>query len=133
MKISEDNKFVEAELRKLWPEEPAWYIAMSLRKCGEPIVSIGKKHYEKRLVYCIFMDGEEHWFPETCVEGYWQEEPMQITPDGTIAPVKTLRDEFAMAALGLMGGDVRWANAGEKYIAENAYEIADAMMEARKK
>ena len=45
---------------------------------------------------------------------------------------KTLRDEFAMAALPSLASrhraDVAWAE-----IAPTAYKIADAMMEARKK
>lgn len=39
---------------------------------------------------------------------------------------KTLRDEFAMAALVLCGGNML-----ESYTARDAYKIADAMLEAR--
>lgn len=48
---------------------------------------------------------------------------------------KTLRDEFAIAALtGLIGGrkDFSHPEMTTKFIAEVAYEFADAMLEARR-
>ena len=51
--------------------------------------------------------------------------PIEPSPE-----TKTLRDEFAMAALtGMITADHEFTDR----IAEEAYEIADAMMEARKK
>lgn len=45
--------------------------------------------------------------------------------------VKTLRDEFAIAALtGILARSSRTQN--DEAVAEDAYEIADAMLEARK-
>lgn len=52
---------------------------------------------------------------------------------GAGGPVKTLRDEMAMAALNaflIIKYDEGWTAA---YIANRAYTIADEMMEARKK
>lgn len=43
------------------------------------------------------------------------------------APQRTLRDEFAMAALAGSNPD------SPRYLAEWAYDVADAMIEARKK
>lgn len=54
---------------------------------------------------------------------------------GAGGPVKTLRDEMAMAALtGIANNDFDFEEDWPAtYIAERAYVIADAMMEARKK
>lgn len=45
--------------------------------------------------------------------------------------VKTLRDEFAMAALSLATDGI-WDVTKFSAVAERAYQIADAMIEARK-
>ncbi|KPK13973.1 MAG: hypothetical protein AMJ56_00565 [Anaerolineae bacterium SG8_19] len=45
-----------------------------------------------------------------------------------MGPIATLRDQFAMAAL----GGINVKNFQPRDIAEMAYELADAMMEARK-
>ena len=127
MKIKDDEAFVWAACA-----ETRLTVRDQIVRCGQECI-VQRRDDSDGLLLCLFSDCKSVWFPKSCVVEDELEEPMQITPDGTIAPVKTLRDEFAMAALGLMGGDVRWANAGKKYIAENAYEIADAMMEARKK
>ena len=141
MKITDDVRLIQKEFEQIGITTTYPH----LRRTGKESTVIRYDDSDGTAL-CRFSDDICTWFPKSCVELEPQDEPssfpsladvdkepMQILPDGTIAPVKTLRDEFAMAALGLMGGDVRWANAGEKYIAENAYEIADAMMEARKK
>ena len=127
MKIKDDEAFVWAACA-----ETRLTVRDQIVRCGQECI-VQRRDDSDGLLLCLFSDCKSVWFPKSCVVEDELEEPMQILPDGTLTPVKTLRDEFAMAALGLMGGDVRWANAGEKYIAENAYEIADAMMEARKK
>lgn len=55
--------------------------------------------------------------------------PMQIMPDGTIQPVITLRDQFAMATL--TGLITKHGDEGSKAAAEISYRYADAMMKAR--
>ena len=45
---------------------------------------------------------------------------------------KTLRDEFAMAALPVVLSEWGYPSASEFLVAEKAYKLADAMMEARK-
>lgn len=53
---------------------------------------------------------------------------------GTYAPeAKTLRDEFAMAALTGMMADHTAPNKPPEFFADLAYKYANAMMEARKK
>ena len=54
-------------------------------------------------------------------------DPFQYTPDLNRDGCKTLVDEFAMAALTTI--DRHWP---EETMATRAYEIAHAMMEARK-
>jgi len=55
------------------------------------------------------------------------------TTSGELAPDKTLRDEFAMAALtGLLAGAYS-ESPSDKITALAAYKLADAMMEAREK
>lgn len=135
MKIKENAMFVREEILRVWPTEPAWSIATLLKKCGQPIIFIGKKDHEKGLVYCKFTDGEAYWFPASCIEGYEPEEPMQILPEGTMVTIKTLRDEFAMAAMEslLLSWLDEVAKIDEAKLAEMSYKISDAMMEARKK
>ena len=48
-------------------------------------------------------------------------------------PQKTLRDEFAMAALAGMMANPMWDDDDTPDIAGCAYVLADAMLEARKK
>lgn len=61
----------------------------------------------------------------------------RVAGDETDTPVKTLRDEFAMAALGgLLGRSCDHLNLDDKALflrlAEGAYALADAMLAARK-
>lgn len=55
--------------------------------------------------------------------------------EGEVPEPKTLRDEFAMAALsGMMGRELRIQKPEDmKVAARIAFEIADAMLAARKK
>lgn len=48
-----------------------------------------------------------------------------------IIPTKTLRDEFAMAALKGISGHNEFGHNSFEWIAKTAYEQADAMMAAR--
>lgn len=54
------------------------------------------------------------------------------TTSGELAPAKTLRDEFAMAALKDTAGALKDTHPPVE-IAEWCYIMADAMMEAREK
>lgn len=57
--------------------------------------------------------------------------PWQIVENGRLEAVITLRDQFAMAALtGLIAADTIYYSVGP--IVKEAYEAADAMIEARK-
>ena len=124
MKIKYDARFVREEFEKVG------FTArdLELRWVGKECVV--EDDDGMGGVLCRFSDGTRVWFPKSCVvDG--SEEPMQILPDGTMAPVKTLRDEFAMAALtGLV------TRSGVELTVEEikaCYEIADVVMEARKK
>jgi hypothetical protein len=62
------------------------------------------------------------------------EAPQDTPPADAPAPeAKTLRDEFAMAALKTMLGDSDYFELSPDQMAVKAYRQADAMMEARKK
>ena len=50
------------------------------------------------------------------------------SPQCSCREIKTLRDEFAMAALSNLG----WEFGSIRQYSERAYEMADAMIEARK-
>ena len=124
MKIKYDARFVREEFEKVG------FTArdLELRWVGKECVV--EDDDGMGGVLCRFSDGTRVWFPKSCVvDG--SEEPMQILPDGTIAPVKTLRDEFAMSVLsGLV------TRSGVELTVEEikaCYEIADVVMEARKK
>lgn len=128
MKITDDVDFIAKEFVKVGLTA----INSDLRKCGQKCF-ITEHDYSDDTVLCKFRDGERLWFPKSCVvDG--SEEPMQILPDGTIAPVKTLRDEIAIAAMEtlLLSGLDEAVKIDEAKLAETAYKISDAMMEARK-
>jgi hypothetical protein len=56
-----------------------------------------------------------------------------IAPDGSVAPIIELRDYFAAQALaGMMTGE-HWDYVSEGFIAEAAYDQADAMLTERSK
>ena len=55
----------------------------------------------------------------------------QIMPDGTLVPVVTLRDHFAMAALARAMPSTGQVDAFN--VAHTAYKVADAMLEEREK
>lgn len=80
----------------------------------------------------IVIDDGEAWRYEYThkdalgVYDLWYRHPNPLEPKAE----KTLRDEFAMAALaGLLSGGTQWDSAAKA--AEAAYTAADAMLEAR--
>ena len=81
----------------------------------------------------VFPGTEEHPEPSYRVSGGWRikEKYIELLSDvEPTEPAETLRDRFAMAAIGPM---VAMARPGEiDTCAEAAYEVADAMMKARK-
>lgn len=54
---------------------------------------------------------------------------LQILPDGTVMPLVTLRDQFAMAAISGLIVNLQEFNYSD--VAVGAYHIADAMMKHR--
>ena len=128
MKIKYDARFVREEFEKVG------FTArdLELRWVGKECVV--EDDDGMGGVLCRFSDGTRVWFPKSCVvDG--SEEPMQILPEGTMVTIKTLRDEFAMAAMEslLFSGFDEVAKIDEAKLAEMSYKISDAMMEARKK
>lgn len=69
----------------------------------------------------------ENWINGLHAKGSWERIIREDVVDNTL----TLRDEFAMAALSLATDGV-WDITKFSAVAERAYKIADAMMEARK-
>ncbi|WP_312283322.1 hypothetical protein [Candidatus Igneacidithiobacillus taiwanensis] len=130
MKIKDDVEFIRKEFEKVG------FTArnIELRWVGKECVV--EDDAGMGGVLCRFSDGTRAWFPKSCVADE-SEEPMQILPDGTIASVKTLRDEFAMATLsGYLASFPDDANIKPEHmrnIAEFCYLMSDAMLEARKK
>ena len=128
MKIKYDARFVREEFEKVG------FTArdLELRWVGKECVV--EDDDGMGGVLCRFSDGTRVWFPKSCiVDG--SEEPMQILPEWTMVTIKTLRDEFAMAAMEslLFSGFDEVAKIDEAKLAEMSYKISDAMMEARKK
>lgn len=125
-----DKKFVQSELKRL-----CWIDTYLLHRCGEECLK-NKVDQTDDTILCVFSDGEDSWFPISCVEDLHDpKDPMKILPEGTIAPVKNLRDEFAMAAmetmlLALLDSATKL---DEVKLGETSYKVANAMMEARKK
>lgn len=70
----------------------------------------------------------ETWFNGLHADGNWERIVRDDAGDDTL----TIRDQFAMAALALATDGV-WDITKFSAVAERAYQIADAMMEARKK
>jgi hypothetical protein len=121
-------------------EAGKYYLTRNGRVIG-PMREIVSRIAEKWKFWAIgFYDGAPCWTDE----GRWSDvEDMHemdlisevyvsdTPPADTPAPeVKSLRDEFAMAALqGMLASEAAF----DRNMAEYAYEYADAMMEARKK
>lgn len=79
--------------------------------------------------------GGGRWYTDKASDYYWGSNII-VVGDETDTPVKTLRDEFAMAALGgLLGRSCDHLNLDDKALflrlAEGAYALADAMLAAR--
>ena len=53
--------------------------------------------------------------------------------DPDIYMFPTLRDQFAMAALSGIMANHEWHNSNQHHVADDAYKIADAMLERRQK
>lgn len=77
----------------------------------------------------IFSSGSDHGL-DLISEVYASDTPPAEAP---ALETKTLRDEFAMAALSGMLADPDTGDVLALVIGKTAYEYADAMMEARKK
>ena len=113
MKIKYDARFVREEFEKVG------FTArdLELRWVGKECVV--EDDDGMGGVLCRFSDGTRVWFPKSCVV------------DETVTRAETLRDEIAMAALtGLV------TRSGVELSTEEikaCYEIADVVMEARKK
>lgn len=107
-----------------WPWKGFWYSANgrsfneSWREDGTSSVDIGK---------ILAWDAVGPW-----VEPVISKEPV---PAEQNKPVKTLRDEYAMAALTGICGTLNPLSPGIKYeaIADDAYKLADAMLTERSK
>ena len=134
MKIIDDKEFIASECRKIWPSEAQWAIDAIANKRGQFVVCISREDRDKGIVFCKVMDGDQYWFPKSCIEGYEPEELLQILPDGTLGPVMDLRDYFAAHVMSARLSGFPSPDADLfAYLARQAYEAADAMMEARKK
>ena len=132
MKIKYDARFVREEFEKVG------FTAnhLALRWVGEECIVLKRDDVEG-TVLCRFPGDTRAWFPKSCLVEDKPEEPLQVIPDGTLIPVKTLRDEFAMSVLsGYFASFPDDANIKPEHmqnIAEFCYLMSDAMMEARKK
>ena len=123
--IKDDVDFIAKEFVKIGLTATV----SDLRRCGQECFMLDHDDSDD-TVLCRFHDDERSWFPKSCVVEFEQEE---TTPENT--EPKTLRDEFAMAAMEslLFSGFDEVAKIDEAKLAEMSYKISDAMMEARKK
>lgn len=132
MKITDNADFVRKEFAKVGL--PA--TDSDIRWVGEECIVLKRDDVEG-TVLCRFPGDTRAWFPKSCLVEDKPEEPLQVIPDGTLIPVKTLRDEIAMAALNgylaSVPGDANIKPEHMRNIAEFCYLMSDAMMEARKK
>ena len=128
MKIKDDEAFVWAACA-----ETRLTVRDQIVRCGQECI-VQRRDDSDGLLLCLFSDCKSVWFPKSCVVEDELEEPMQILPDGTLTPVKTLRDEIAIAAMEslLLSWLDEAVKIDEAKLAEMSYKIADAMMEARK-
>lgn len=130
MKITDDVGLITKEFKRVG------FTAnhLALRWVGEECIVLKRDDVEG-TVLCRFPGDTRAWFPKSCLVEDKPEEPLQVIPDGTLIPVKTLRDEIAMAAMEslLFSGFDEVAKIDEAKLAEMSYKISDAMMEARKK
>ena len=126
MKITDDVGLITKEFKRVG------FTAnhLALRWVGEECIVLKRDDVEG-TVLCRFPGDTRAWFPQSCLV---MDEPLQVSADETTAQVKTLRDEIAMAALnGYLARFSEGADANPSGGARFCYELADAMMEARKK
>ena len=126
MKITDDVGLITKEFKRVG------FTAnhLALRWVGEECIVLKRDDVEG-TVLCRFPGDTRAWFPQSCLV---MDEPLQVSADETTAQVKTLRDEIAMAALnGYLARFSEGAAANPSGVARFCYELADAMMEARKK
>lgn len=130
MKITDDVDFVRNEFRKVGLTANH----LTIRWVGAECIVLKRDDVEG-TVLCRFPGDTRAWFPKSCLVEDKPEEPLQVIPVGTLIPVKTLRDEFAMAAMEslLLSWLDEAVKIDEAKLAEMSYKISDAMMEARKK